>query len=83
MPVLDGYAATLQIRDLGQRRAMRRTPVIAVTAYALSGDREKCIAAGMDDYLGKPYTVRDLRPKLSRWLRKSKVGEASARRSAH
>ena len=42
--------------------------MIAVTANTLSGDCEKCLAAGMDDDLGKPYTVRELRPKLTQWL---------------
>ena len=68
MPVLDGYAATRHIRELEARTAARRTPVIAITANTLAGDREKCLAAGMDDYLGKPYSLRDLRPKLARWL---------------
>jgi signal transduction histidine kinase/CheY-like chemotaxis protein len=68
MPVMDGYVATREIRALEQRLSIRRTPVIAVTAYTLAGDREKCLAAGMDDFLGKPYTLRDLRPKLARWI---------------
>lgn len=68
MPVLDGYAATRHIRELENRTGARRTPVIAVTANTLAGDREKCLAAGMDDYLGKPYSVHELRPKLVRWL---------------
>jgi signal transduction histidine kinase/ActR/RegA family two-component response regulator len=68
MPVLDGYAATRHIRELEQRLSARRTPVIAITANTLAGDRDKCLAAGMDDYLGKPYTVRELRPMLSRWV---------------
>ncbi len=40
--------------------------MIAITAQTLDGDREKCLAAGMDDFLGKPYSLRDLRPKLDR-----------------
>ncbi len=68
MPVLDGYMATRQIRELEAGSGARRTPIIAITANTLAGDRQKCFAAGMDDYLGKPYSVRDLRPKLSRWL---------------
>jgi signal transduction histidine kinase/CheY-like chemotaxis protein len=68
MPVMDGYDATLAIRRL-ESRAGKRTPVIAVTAYALDGDREKCLAAGMDDFLAKPYSLSDLRRKLKRWVR--------------
>jgi CheY-like chemotaxis protein/two-component sensor histidine kinase len=69
MPVMDGYDATRGLRRLEQRGSLPRTPVIAVTAYALAGDREKCIAAGMDDFLSKPYSLSDLMPKLVRWLR--------------
>ncbi len=68
MPVLDGYTATRHIRELETRLSARRTPIIAITANTLAGDREKCLAAGMDDYLGKPYSVRELRPKLTQWL---------------
>jgi CheY-like chemotaxis protein len=68
MPELDGYVATRHIRELEARTAARRTPVIAISANTLTGDREKCLAAGMDDYLGKPHSVRDLRPKLAVWL---------------
>ena len=68
MPVLDGYMATQQIRELEARSDARRTPVIAITAYTLAGDCERCLAAGMDDYLGKPYSVRELRPKLAQWI---------------
>jgi CheY-like chemotaxis protein len=69
MPVMDGYDAKRAIRDLERRGSGRRTPIIAVTAYALAGEREKCLASGMDDFLAKPYTLADLRPKLRRWLR--------------
>ena len=67
MPVMDGYDAARVIRKL-EAGTTKRTPVIAVTAYALSEDREKCLAAGMDDFLEKPYTLSDLRPKLRRWV---------------
>jgi len=69
MPIMDGYDATRAIRALELRLSLRATPIIAVTAYALDGDREKCLAAGMDDFLAKPYSLADLKPKLMRWLR--------------
>jgi len=69
MPIMDGYDATRAIRALERRLSLRATPIIAVTAYALDGDREKCLAAGMDDFLAKPYSLTDLKPKLTRWLR--------------
>jgi len=66
MPVMDGYAATAAIRHQATLGG-RRVPIVAMTASALVGDRERCISAGMDDYLSKPVTLAQLDHVLSRW----------------
>ncbi|MCB1774997.1 MAG: response regulator, partial [Gammaproteobacteria bacterium] len=68
LPVLDGYAATRAIRDLELSDARPRTPVIACTAYAMNEDRERAMAAGMDDFLSKPYTLQQVHGIVSRWI---------------
>ena len=69
MPVMDGYEAARRIRQMeAADTARERTPVIALTAHALSGDREVCLANGMDDYLTKPFDREALAMLLSRWL---------------
>lgn len=65
MPDLDGYAATRQIREY--EGATRHTPIVAMTAYAMRGDRERCLAAGMDDYYSKPVTGDDFIEMIKRW----------------
>ncbi|MFI0431556.1 MAG: response regulator [Candidatus Nanopelagicales bacterium] len=66
MPVMDGFEAT---RALRLREDGRRTPVVALTADAMAGTEEECLAAGMDSYLTKPYTLQGLRAALDPWLR--------------
>jgi signal transduction histidine kinase/DNA-binding response OmpR family regulator/HPt (histidine-containing phosphotransfer) domain-containing protein len=69
MPVMDGFAATTEIRRHEQQhRRARSLPIIAITANALQGDRESCLAAGMDDYLSKPFTQQALGQTISRWI---------------
>ncbi len=67
MPVMDGFKATAAIRSLEKNRE-RRTPIIAITAHAMKEDREKCMAAGMDDYLAKPVYVQDFHAVVAKWL---------------
>jgi PAS domain S-box-containing protein len=66
MPVMDGLAATRAIR--ASLASGRHLPIVAFTASALSGDREKCLAAGMDDFLAKPARLSDFAEKVRRWL---------------
>ncbi|GIZ11924.1 response regulator [Pseudomonas sp. NCCP-436] len=65
LPLMDGYETTRQIRQLDRGR---ETPIIALTANALQGDREACLSAGMNDYLAKPFKRADLQRILQRWL---------------
>lgn len=69
MPVMDGYKASSQIRQIEDESPQNdHIPIIAVTAHAIKGDREKCIASGMDDYISKPFTLEQLGEKLEQWL---------------
>ncbi|MBX3209023.1 MAG: response regulator [Labilithrix sp.] len=67
MPEMDGFQATREIRREEASRGPRRVPVIALTANALAGDRERCLEAGMDDFLSKPFNRADLFETVCRW----------------
>jgi CheY-like chemotaxis protein len=66
MPEMDGYEATRRIRE--RERGSRRLPVVAMTASAMVGDRERCLEAGMDDHIPKPVRMDALQRALLRWL---------------
>jgi two-component system sensor histidine kinase/response regulator len=62
-----GLSCTERIREIDTTKG-RHTPIIAVTAHAMLGDKEKCLESGMDDYLSKPFTMAELKEKLARWI---------------
>jgi len=67
MPSMDGFAATRRIREEEVQRGATRTPIVALTALALAGDRERCLDAGMDDYMTKPVRAAELAAAVRRW----------------
>jgi len=67
MPVMDGITATKKIREI-EASTNSHTPIIAITAYALSGDKESCLAAGINDYISKPFQIEDLLEKMEQLL---------------
>jgi PAS domain S-box-containing protein len=66
MPLMDGYTATRRIRNL--KSEIRKVPIIAMTAHAMTGDRERCLEAGMNDYVSKPIDPEKLFSALARWI---------------
>jgi CheY-like chemotaxis protein len=76
MPQMDGYEATRQIRNLEQDSSKKgdnpnkrkRIPIIALTAHAVKGDKDKCIQAGMDDYIAKPIKREELLDRVGKWF---------------
>ena len=68
MPRMDGYALTAAIREEEKRRTLTRTPVVALTANAVKGEAERCLGAGMDDFLTKPVSIAQLSNCIRRWL---------------
>jgi|GEM_PF-4035426 len=71
MPVMSGFEATAIIRK-AEQEGQKRVPIVAMTAYAMDGDREKCLAAGMDDYLSKPFKAEQLNSILEKWCKNKK-----------
>lgn len=78
MPVMDGYEATVQIREFENGAKRLPVPIVAMTANAMEGDREKCLDVGMDDYLAKPVSFEQLRLAIRKWLPESPGGQKTA-----
>ena len=79
MPKLNGLEATIKIREF-ERQHGRHTPIIAITAHALEEDRERCLAAGMDDYISKPLDLNEFFRTIKRQLA---VASAKGRESGY
>lgn len=75
MPVMDGYTATTILR---KQERLRELPIIAMTANAMAGDRDKAISAGMNDHISKPLNIDDLLGTLGRWIRPAGGSDATA-----
>ncbi len=72
MPEMDGYVSTLKIRQSEKKTGARRTPIIALTANVMKGERQKVLSAGMDDYLSKPVEPQKMIETIEKWLKKGK-----------
>jgi len=67
MPGMNGHEATQKIRELEAETGSARTPIVALTAHTLKGDKEKCLEVGMDDYMSKPVSVQNVKDMLAKW----------------
>lgn len=76
MPEMDGFEATAEIRKLSKQIG-DRTPIIALTANAMEGDKERCFEAGMDDYMAKPVRKADVKAALDKWMPRKTVAKTS------
>jgi CheY-like chemotaxis protein len=82
MPVMDGFECARAIRNRIQTGEMATVPIIALTANAMRGDRERCLDAGMDDYISKPLRLQDMRSMLKRWFEPESVAVPKMERAA-
>ncbi len=82
MPVMDGIGATVQIRQLEAEADLPRTPIVALTANAMRGDRDRCLQVGMDDFISKPVRKQNLRAVLARLQPASQQAPQDARLEA-
>ncbi|KAG7377265.1 kinase-regulated stress-responsive transcription factor skn7 [Phytophthora pseudosyringae] len=78
MPIMDGYTATNTIRDFEQEHNLPRIPILGLTAYAMSGDRQKCLDCGMDEFMVKPISKLSLRKAIRQWMRIRYLGQHNA-----
>ncbi|THB64295.1 MAG: hybrid sensor histidine kinase/response regulator [Spirochaetaceae bacterium] len=78
MPIMDGYEATRTIRNSSPGNLNKDVPIIAMTAYAMKGDREKCLNCGMNDYLPKPMHAEKVLKTIEAWLTTGSASETSA-----
>ena len=72
MPIMDGFEATTKIRE-AEKDTPAHMPIVAMTAHTMKGDEQKCIEAGMDDYLSKPINFEDLRAMIEKWTPNEKM----------
>ncbi|KAG1688603.1 hypothetical protein DVH05_003529 [Phytophthora capsici] len=78
MPIMDGYTATNAIREFEQQQNLPRIPILGLTAYAMSGDRQKCLDCGMDEFMVKPISKLSLRKAIRQWMRIRYLGQQNA-----
>ncbi|CAI5730918.1 unnamed protein product [Peronospora destructor] len=75
MPIMDGYTATARIREYEEAQNLPRIPILGLTAYAMSGDRQKCLDCGMDEFMVKPISKLSLRKAIRQWMRIRYLGQ--------
>ncbi|KAF4315585.1 hypothetical protein G195_010639 [Phytophthora kernoviae 00238/432] len=78
MPIMDGYTATATLREFEKEHNLPRIPILGLTAYAMSGDRQKCLNCGMDEFMVKPISKLSLRKAIRQWMRIRYLGQQHA-----